>query len=78
MHCPCNNGDYETLNVVGPLSSTRRQRLEKGLRTRDAFELRRCQSLLASASSQVPPRSQRTSDVRHKPCATRFVRTEPT
>ena len=39
---------------VGPLSSTRRQRLEKGLRSRDAFELRRCQILLASAGGQRP------------------------
>jgi transposase len=39
---------------VGPLSSTQRRHLEKGLRSRDAFELRRCQILLASASSQRP------------------------
>ena len=39
---------------VGPLSSTRRQRLEKGLGSRDAFELRRCPILLASTSSQRP------------------------
>jgi transposase len=37
---------------VGPLSSTRGQRLEKGLR--DAFELRRCQIRLASAGGQRP------------------------
>ena len=41
---------------VGPLSSTQRQRLEKGLRSRDAFELRRCQILLASAGGQRPSR----------------------
>jgi transposase len=39
---------------VGPLSSTRRQCLEKGLCSRDAFELRRCQILVASASSHRP------------------------
>lgn len=39
---------------VGPLSSTRRRRLEKGLRSRDAFEPRRCQILLASAGGQRP------------------------
>lgn len=39
---------------VGPLSDTQRQRLERGLRSRDAFELRRCQILLASARGQRP------------------------
>ena len=39
---------------VGPLSDTQRQRLEHGLRSRDAFELRRCQILLASARGERP------------------------
>lgn len=39
---------------VGPLSGTQRRRLEKGLRSRDAFELRRCQILLASAGGHRP------------------------
>ncbi|HYQ92508.1 MAG TPA: helix-turn-helix domain-containing protein [Candidatus Competibacteraceae bacterium] len=39
---------------VGPLSDTQRQRLESGLRSRDAFELRRCQILLASARGERP------------------------
>ena len=41
---------------VGPLSKAQRQRLEKGLRSRDAFELRRCQLLLASAGGLRPSR----------------------
>jgi transposase len=39
---------------VGPLSDAQRQRLESGLRSRDAFELRRCQILLASARGERP------------------------
>lgn len=39
---------------VGPLSDTQRQRLERGLRSRDAFALRRCQMLLASARGERP------------------------
>jgi transposase len=39
---------------VGPLSKAQQQRLEKGLRSRDAFELRRCQILLASAGGLRP------------------------
>jgi len=39
---------------VGPLSSKQRQRLESGLRSRDGFELRRCQILLASARGERP------------------------
>ena len=39
---------------VGPLSSKQRQRLESGLRSRDGFELRRCQILLASACGERP------------------------
>src|SRR5512134_3530331 len=39
---------------VGPLSDTQRQRLERGLHSRDAFELPRCQILLASARGERP------------------------
>ena len=39
---------------VGPLADTQRQRLESGLRSRDAFELRRCQILLASTPGERP------------------------
>jgi len=39
---------------VGPLSSKHRRRLEAGLRSRDGFELRRCQILLASARGERP------------------------
>lgn len=39
---------------VGPLSNKQRQRLESGLRSRDGFELRRCQILLASARGEHP------------------------
>lgn len=39
---------------VGLLPSEERQRLEKGLRSRDAFELRRCQILLGSARGERP------------------------
>jgi transposase len=39
---------------VDPLSSKQRQRLESGLRSRDGFELRRCQILLASARGERP------------------------
>src|SRR5512135_3936029 len=39
---------------VGPLSDTQRQRLESGLRSRAAFELRRGQILLASARGERP------------------------
>ena len=40
--------------VIGPLSSQQHQRLERGLRARDGFELRRCQILLASARGDRP------------------------
>jgi transposase len=39
---------------VGHLPSDEQRRLEKGLRSRDAFELRRCQILLASARGGRP------------------------
>ena len=40
--------------VIGPLSSQQHQRLERGLRSRDGFDLRRCQILLASARGDRP------------------------
>jgi len=39
---------------VGPLVSAEQQRLQAGLRSADAFTLRRCQILLASAGGQAP------------------------
>ena len=39
---------------VGHLPSDEQRRLEKGLRSRDAFELRRCPILLASARGERP------------------------
>ena len=41
---------------VRPLSDDERQALEQGLRSRDAFVLRRCQILLASARGERAPR----------------------
>src|SRR5512134_1902971 len=65
---------------VGPLSDTQRQRLESGLRSRDAFELRRCQILLASARGERPSLIAAqlgcgTQTVRN---AIRALRTDPT
>ena len=39
---------------VRPLTDDERQQLEAGLRSSDAFVLRRCQILLASARKQIP------------------------
>ncbi len=39
---------------VRPLSETERVALEQGLRSKDAFTLRRCQILLASAKGTKP------------------------
>jgi hypothetical protein len=41
---------------VRPLSEVERSALEKGLRSADAFVLRRCQMLLASARGERAPR----------------------
>src|SRR5215208_242527 len=41
---------------VRTLSKQERQELEGGLRSKDAFVLRRCQILLASARREHPPR----------------------
>src|SRR5207248_2333976 len=40
---------------VRPLTDAERARLEEGLRSSDAFILRRCQILLASARHERPP-----------------------
>ena len=39
---------------VKPLTAQEQESLEQGLRSRDAFTLRRCQILLASAKGQRP------------------------
>ena len=41
---------------VRELSEKERQRLEAGLRSKDAFVMRRCQILLASARGKSPPK----------------------
>lgn len=41
---------------VRPISEEEREALEAGLRSRDAFVLRRCQILLASSRGQSPPK----------------------
>ncbi len=41
---------------VRELSEEERERLEAGLRSKDAFVMRRCQILLASAGGKSPPR----------------------
>lgn len=45
---------------VCALTDAERARLEAGLRSSDAFVLRRCQILLASARGQRPPRNAQT------------------
>jgi Winged helix-turn helix len=52
-----------------PLTSEERQGLEAGLRSSEAFTLRRCQILLASARGQRPARM-----ARQRGCATQSVR----
>jgi len=42
------------ITFVRALTSTERQCLQEGLRSTDAFTLRRCQILLASAAGQTP------------------------
>jgi transposase len=44
---------------VRTLTAAERQQLQAGLRSADAFTLRRCQILLASAAGQTPPRIAR-------------------
>ena|SRR5579859_3926605 len=45
---------------VRPLTDAERTRLEEGLRSSDAFVLRRCQILLASARHERPPQIARS------------------
>src|SRR5437588_1914001 len=45
----------QTPIFVRTLTAVERQQLQAGLRSADAFTLRRCQILLASASGQSPP-----------------------
>jgi transposase len=52
-----------------PLTCAERQQLEAGLRSSDAFTLRRCQILLASARGQRP-----SQIARQLSCATQSVR----
>src|SRR5512147_2893958 len=54
---------------IGPLSNRQRRRLEKGLRSRDAFTLRRCQILLGSARGERP-----SLIAAHLRCGTQTVR----
>jgi transposase len=54
---------------VRPLSTEERQHLEAGLRSSEAFTLRRCQILLASARGQRPAQIARQLS-----CATQSVR----
>jgi hypothetical protein len=51
---------------VWDLSEKERERLEAGLRSKDAFVMRRCQILLASARGLSPRRSPKASDVPRK------------
>jgi transposase len=48
------------ITFVRPLTTTERQQLQQGLRSSDAFTLRRCQILLASAAGQTPADIART------------------
>ena len=48
------------ITFVRPLTTTERQRLRQGLRSADAFTLRRCQIVLASADGQTPAAIART------------------
>jgi DNA-binding CsgD family transcriptional regulator len=42
------------ITFIRPLTTTERKSLQQGLRSTDAFTLRRCQILLASAAGQSP------------------------
>ena len=50
----------QTPIFVRTLTAAERQQLQAGLRSADAFTLRRCQILLASASGHTPPQIART------------------
>ena len=54
---------------VRELSKKERERLEAGLRSKDAFVMRRCQILLASARGESPPKIARSLG-----CASQTVR----
>src|SRR4051794_23219154 len=59
---------------VRPLSDEERQTLKAGLRSSDAFLLRRCQILLASNQGQnAYPRSPGPLAATTRPCATSFI-----
>lgn len=49
-------GDMRTPIFVRPLTDAERESLEAGLRSSDAFVLRRCQILLASSRGELAPR----------------------
>jgi transposase len=53
-------GSMRSSLFVRPLTDAERARLEAGLRSSDAFVLRRCQMLLASARGQRPPQIAQT------------------
>ena len=53
-----------------PLTDAEREALEAGLRSSDAFTLRRCQILLASARGERAPGSPRSWAATTRPCAT--------
>jgi transposase len=57
------------ITFVRTLTPVERQLLQEGLRSADAFTLRRCQILLASAGGQTPTRI-----ARHLGCTARSVR----
>jgi hypothetical protein len=49
-------GSMRPPTFVRTLNPDERQALEKGLRSKDAFVLRRCQILLSSARGELAPR----------------------
>ncbi|HZA22804.1 MAG TPA: hypothetical protein VFA32_09415 [Dehalococcoidia bacterium] len=55
---------------VRPIIDAERQQLEAGLRSSDAFVLRRCQILLASARGELAPRLPTTWAATPRPSAT--------
>ena len=76
---PCNNGDYETPNVCwSAVEHATTASGEKAFAPATPSSYDDASSCLPALAANVPPRSRRTSEVQHKPCATRFVRTEPT
>jgi hypothetical protein len=55
---------------VRTLSEEEREALEEGLRSSEAFVLRRCQILLASAGGEIAPQIAKTWAADSKRCAT--------